>query len=388
LAKEFLDFNDWACLAFFTKSSWTTFNLAVGIKETFKQTVFVTSLAQFPTSQKEWDTCNANILLEAERLKRSGKKQLLFFAYALDSIITPDTLRKLGQLGFLRVNYCVDTFNQWFRHCGNGRFYDLIGVAQTHNMSHIKKYFPRVLFLPMAANPVKNPFKIKRESAVALIGTKSNYRLWLTQQLSKIGIEIEVLGGKWLLDESFILPPDTTYLNMETSPYFGKLLKAYGPFKLVKHMYNHIMDGRRSSRGSTVDVSQVEGIHLHGRIEGSLDNSFQKYSIILGDSHISGGWNRTGRCHSVQGRLRDFEVTAAGGFYMVQNHDDLDRLYKVGEEIETWETVSELKEKCEYYLKHPEKALIIAQKGHQRFLKDHTWTERFRTIIKELHMLV
>ncbi len=74
--------------------------------------------------------------------------------------------------------------------------------------------------------------------------------------------------------------------------------------------------------------------------------------------------------------LRIFEALAAGCFLLTDHCDELEELFVVGEEIETFRSSAELAEKVAYYLSHEEERQRIAQRGHERFLRDHTWRLR------------
>ena len=74
--------------------------------------------------------------------------------------------------------------------------------------------------------------------------------------------------------------------------------------------------------------------------------------------------------------LRIFEALAGGSFLLTDHCDEIADLFRVGEEIETYRSSSELVEKVAYYLKHEDKRQAIAKKGHAAFLQKHTWQAR------------
>ncbi len=76
-----------------------------------------------------------------------------------------------------------------------------------------------------------------------------------------------------------------------------------------------------------------------------------------------------------------------GGFYMVQRAPEHELHYRLGEEIETWETVGDLVEKVEHYLAHPDQAAAIAARGRARAQRDHTWDVRFRSLFEHMGCL-
>lgn len=79
--------------------------------------------------------------------------------------------------------------------------------------------------------------------------------------------------------------------------------------------------------------------------------------------------------------LRVFDVLACGGFLLAQHNDNLAQMFVLGEEIDSWRTISELRAKIEYYLERPELRRRIAAAGRARVLRDHTVQQRVRRML-------
>ena len=59
-------------------------------------------------------------------------------------------------------------------------------------------------------------------------------------------------------------------------------------------------------------------------------------------------------------------------------------LFQIGEEIETFKTLEELKEKIKFYLENPEKRKEIAEKGYLRAHKEHTYKKRLSELVSKI----
>ena len=100
---------------------------------------------------------------------------------------------------------------------------------------------------------------------------------------------------------------------------------------------------------------------------------------LLGQSKIVLNITRTDFFGAETGiNLRVFEALAAGCFLLTDHCDEIAELFKVGEEIETFRSAQELKDKVEHYLTHPEQRLSIASNGATAFKKRHSWSARLR----------
>lgn len=74
--------------------------------------------------------------------------------------------------------------------------------------------------------------------------------------------------------------------------------------------------------------------------------------------------------------MRIFDVLACGGFVLAEDGPAIAELFRVGEEVEVYRDLAELREKIRFYLDHPEARLRIAAKGHERVLADHSIRHR------------
>ena len=107
------------------------------------------------------------------------------------------------------------------------------------------------------------------------------------------------------------------------------------------------------------------------------------------DSKINIGFTRmigddAHRPGITQIKLRDFEVPASGGFYLVEYVPEYADFFVPGKEVETWRTVNELIDKIRYYLTHEGERAAIAAAGQRRACRDHLWMHRFSDLFAKL----
>ncbi|MEC8022652.1 MAG: glycosyltransferase [Myxococcota bacterium] len=78
--------------------------------------------------------------------------------------------------------------------------------------------------------------------------------------------------------------------------------------------------------------------------------------------------------------MRVFDTLACGGFLITEHNDALLELFEPDVELVTYRTAQELTAKVDYYLKHPEEARAIAERGRQAVIERHTMRQRFDSI--------
>jgi len=362
-------------------------NLAIGIAETFTTNHVVFSKGMLPTSSEEVALVNRELVEHANRLHETGKR-CLFFSLTFDTFIEDATFLHLEKLGFLRVNYCIDMYNQWFKHCRCARHYDAIGIAQSMNQKRMARFFRKLVWMPMAATQEAlercEPMDRQPSPSLCLVGSRTEFRTFIARRMADAGVEMDVYGGRWVGESKANQWTPYTKVPRVHPGHLWLLLKGYGPAGLLFRTYQHYTDGLRYKRVMGETTSLPDSIRLHGFSEQQAEALFLGHLLNLGTSHMGGGWSKNGTCRYVQGRARDFEVTPSGAFYLAQWHPDIDGFFKSGHEIDTWHNTDELAEKSRYYFDHPDEAIQMGQRARERVAREHTWTHRFQVLLDEL----
>lgn len=79
---------------------------------------------------------------------------------------------------------------------------------------------------------------------------------------------------------------------------------------------------------------------------------------------------------------RTFEIICSGGFQLVDRRMEIGGLLKEDEEIIVFEDLDDLRSKITYYLGNPEEMEKIQGKGRQRILRDHTYENRMKEMLR------
>jgi hypothetical protein len=83
---------------------------------------------------------------------------------------------------------------------------------------------------------------------------------------------------------------------------------------------------------------------------------------------------------------RTFEIPACGGFQLSERTDEVLSFFEEGKEIECFASISELKDKAHYYLKHETQRQRIARAGLSRVRRSpYSYQDRLQTILEHYH---
>lgn len=81
---------------------------------------------------------------------------------------------------------------------------------------------------------------------------------------------------------------------------------------------------------------------------------------------------------------RTFEIAACGAFQLVDERRYLPEVFVPGEEVATFASSAELRERIAHYLAHPEERAAIAAAGRRRVLAEHTYTARMAQLLERV----
>lgn len=82
---------------------------------------------------------------------------------------------------------------------------------------------------------------------------------------------------------------------------------------------------------------------------------------------------------------RVFELASTGAFQLVDERELLPELFTPGVEVATFRNLSEMKEKIDYYLRHPEERRKMAEAARARALSQHTYAHRIKEMLSVIY---
>lgn len=79
--------------------------------------------------------------------------------------------------------------------------------------------------------------------------------------------------------------------------------------------------------------------------------------------------------------MRLYESTGVGVFLITDQKNNLDTIFKVGKEVETYDSTEELIKKITFYLTHESARTAVSTAGQKRTLRDHTYKKRMEELL-------
>jgi spore maturation protein CgeB len=326
---------------------------------------------------------NAELLATAKRLKSEGRLDLIF-AVIYDDVLEVETAQQLRTLDVPMVNYHVDLVGQWYRILRTGKYFDRVACAQMDSWDGLLAVGIKPYYMPMAANPpVKSEDSSKGSitfDGVLYLGSPWLYRRQVLADLAQRQIPLRIYGHNWLRstpDPSNAQPYGKNLHDLRY--YFLPRLRQEGWGRLWATVNKRLQPVPLANM-STIPAECIKGSYANGDFIPLIQGA----AINLGFTHFLGTPGTSSELRQV--RLREFEIPMSGGFYLTQHCTQLQELFEVGQNVATWDNLSDLHEKIKYYLDYPTERQKIAQLAQVHCLQHHTWANRFRNLLEELKL--
>lgn len=298
-------------------------------------------------------------LLNQIELATKQKPVDLFFSYFYSSFVRPKTIQRIRDLGITTMNWYCNAAHQFHLVEEISRVYDFSLVPEKFRMDDYRNAGANPIYCQEAANPnIYMPFDLHKEFDVSFVGSPGANRPEYIHDLIKAGVNTDVWGVRWL----GYSPPSALLSRLR-----------WHASRIKKHLSGMELRPILPRRICHPPLTDMKMIQLYSQSK-----------ICLGFTATN---NDKGNRSIKQIRLREFEATMSGAFYMLEYIEDIEEFFNVGKEIVCFHNGQDLVDKVKYYLKHHEEREQIRLAGLARAQKDHTWQKRLSAAFREAGLL-
>jgi hypothetical protein len=135
----------------------------------------------------------------------------------------------------------------------------------------------------------------------------------------------------------------------------------------------------------TVDIGFCGNVLNRGHVIDSLDKyEIKKDIFVIGDDMVNtiNSYKIHLNCNiSNDINYRTFETCGCGTMLLTNYTPGLEKLFDIGKEIVVYTSIEDLDNKVKYYLENENERNMIAESGHQRVKRDHTYFQRSKKLI-------
>jgi spore maturation protein CgeB len=291
-------------------------------------------------------------LLKQVRAAHNDRPLDVFFSYFYSAYVEPEAISDIGRLGVVTMNWYCNASYQFRLVEEIAPRYDYSLVPERFRLADYARVGANPVYFQEAANPdVYRPYDVAQEFDVTFVGQRYGDRPAFVRRLLDDGIGVRVWGPRW---------QDPLVISRREA--------------LVAEAKRLIRRRPRDTLPASVvgpPLSDEDYILMYSRSRVSL--GFSKVAVPQPDA-----------TYLKQVRLRDFEATIAGAFYLVESCDELAECFEPDREIVMFNDADELSEKAQWYLRHGSERDAIRAAGRARALADHTWQVRFMRLFESI----
>lgn len=302
----------------------------------------------------------------------------LFFSYFYDACILPEAIDDIRAMGIKTVNWYCNGSYQLHLVKEISSHYDWCLVPEKFRIKDYISMGARPIYCQEAANPnIYKPYDLPKEFDVTFVGQAYGERPAYIKLLLNEGIDVRVWGYGWEMFSSRISQRLQEVLHM------GKELLKHGGWQFAAlRLRKQFQSKKPMLQGFTSSEARIPKNIVGGVLSDiEMIKMYSRSKINLGFSSCGNTYEGE---RILQVRLRDFEITMSGGFYMVEYMEELEEFFEIDREIVCYREPEEMAEKIKYYLNHDEEREAISKAGYKRCLRDHTWHKRFEMAFHEM----
>jgi spore maturation protein CgeB len=305
-------------------------------------------------------------LLRQVRAAHSRKPLDLFFSYFYDACVLPEAIDEIRAMGIITINWYCNGSYQLHLVSEISPHYNWCLVPEKFRLKDYVSMGARPIYCQEAVNPsIYKPYDLPQQYDVTFVGQAYGDRPAYIGYLRGQGLDVRVWGVGWQ--------------QFSKSMYLARTPSRAKRLKYALRRWRH--------KNSYNPFSRTPIVLPDYAIGGVLTD--EEMVMMYSRSKINIGFSSCGDTHKsteriLQVRLRDFEVPMSGGFYMVEEMDELRDFFEIGKEIVCYSSAEDLADKIKYYLAHDNEREAIRKAGRERCLRDHTWHKRFKSVFKEI----
>ncbi len=335
-----------------------------------------------PLSCNSWEEANE----KAIDLLKNNHYDLFFTPVCHERALFIETIENIKKKGIPTLCMRSDNLVMPFYDKTMAPHFDLVWLTAKETRRFYDKWNAKTVFAPYAASPYLFPFieqsLIRR---VCFIGTPYGSRTRMMNALTRGGVDLELFYGAPRQNE---VRKQQGFNNIISVPQdgFGSVLINRLRFregrKLIMGTAINKLSGSRKIL-TNQHLFQSPSVDLN-----KISNIYSSYSLAL--SSTSAVHTDVLKNPLKIINLRNFEIPMSGGLEICRYNEELAGYYEENKEILFYNTYDELIDKAKYYTLRAKDSEVLMMKraARERSVNEHTWYNRFKTVLGALDIVI
>jgi hypothetical protein len=314
----------------------------------------------------KWRNYTWDVVVSSIKKQHKQNPIDLFLSYLFPKQVNSSAIQEIQNLGIPCVNFYCDNVRDFIRVPKEFYCFDLHWVPEYKALKMYKKVGLKHVFAPMPVwiPPSQRNCNHREKYGVSFIGSRDIQRESLLAQAIQSGVKLEIRGAGWSKSKLNLSEnPRVSHNSYQIATNQLKFLKNQGFLAWLRKI-------RKSSLPNINDDIFADFVKEQPNAE--------EYPLIIQQSLISLGINRYPSYRhpfsnpDKYSRMRDIEAPMMGACYLTEWTEELEYLYDIGKDIETYTTSEEMIEKIFMLYSEPEKRNKMRCLAQKRSLEEHT----------------
>lgn len=325
-----------------------------------------------------WKAQTWERLLEFARGQQDRQPITIFLSYLFPKQVDVSAIQELKRMGIPCVNFFCDNVREFRRVPDEFKPFDLHWVPEHEALEMYERAKLSYLNAPMPcwiAPKFRSPPEAETEPPT-FIGSSDVLRRNLFARALNLGADVVLRGPGWSPSPNTSAATRPVIRSLKaTAQHQVDIIRSQGISGFCRKIENRIFP-LKSAKIPEDAVRPTVTDDEYFRIT-------REAIITLGVNRVPtlGASNRRPLRYS---RLRDVEAPMLGACYLTEHTDGLDKLYAIGEQIETYRTPEELAHKIEALRNDPARRRQMRQSAQRQALTEHNIARTTGRILERL----
>lgn len=301
-----------------------------------------------------------------------------FLSYLYPKQVDETAIADIRRLGIPAVNFFCDNFREYREVPPVYRCFDLHWVPEFEALGMYKASGMPYVHAPMPAwiAPELRAWNHPETHPPTFIGSADELRRSLFAEALSSGADFVIRGRGWA-DAGDHEDSEASFDGWRTAANQIRFVQEHGGAAWIRKSARRL----RATAVTTIPARHVgpslSGVEYIEHTQGAV--------VTLGVNRVP-----TFRAPSSRplrySRLRDIEAPMLGACYLTEWTEGLSHLYELGDEIESYRTAEEMRDKLSWLVAHPAHRQELRRKGQRRALDDHSVARTLDRIVSALHL--
>lgn len=329
-----------------------------------------------PASFHSLEQCNEELIKRLENDKTIN----IFMSCMPDEYFCQGAINLISRISIPKILIQFDNLHAPYNNRNTAKFFDVVWLTSWETEPLFKKWGCKTIFLPYAANPyLYKDLYSSSINKVCFVGTPYGSRTQFINELVNEGdVGVDCFFNK---DKKSEGQTNSMLYEVQKKSLFKDLY-----YNLTLPVGRSLLAGKLITmfrRGTNLDDNN-SNLSLNSSLSfEDMNKAYSNYSLSLNVLALRNTYSLRHPVYKLH--LRTFEIPMCAGLELVSYNEELSEYFSEDEMV-FFKDKDEMLDKARFYTQEKQQSLCRAMKlkARKKAECEHTWTHRFRALLREV----